>query len=349
MHIGSESRLLSLSSTIASAEGEDTSPMGGGSPDVSAEQPEGEAPADEGGEVPAPDGEPGADTVAPEGEQVAAPVEEEQPQVDPAVMAEFERIMAGQQAQAQPQMAEQFKQVLDPVIQQNQMLMGMLRQGVQQSQYNQQQAQVEASRPKPPDAGAPAMDHLKYLQDSLKWEQDQKFTSLESKFDQFLKVQDAERKQNQAAWQQQQAEIQSQRREQAYATGIKALSSNPTSPHMKVFSDPDAAAVLQAVHQRLPNMALPQVAQLLTKAFGLAPKTSTQNAAAARQQSQAALDARRKQAREGGRPMPAGAGNGKAGAPAKGAREAVLLAMKNGARFDRSLLDSLSINPNKLN
>lgn len=347
MHIGSEGSLVIDSSTVLSIEGEDSAPMGGGSaepaspaaPEAPASPDMEAAPVDDGGEP-----------------VEAAPVEPavEEQQIDPAIMADVQRLLGGM-AQPQQQMPQSpfdpntlrsaFQPILDPVVQQNKALMDI----IQSAAAQQKQAQLEATRPQPPPPDAPASEHLKYIHDNLKWEQQQASKGVEGKIDQILKTFEQQQQAQQRAFQQQQMQMQQQRVEQAYNAGIAQLARNPQAPHMKVFANPDAAAALRAIHERLPNMSLPQVADLMLGAFGLGPKTPAAAAAERRTGEQAALQSRRQAVRQGGKPMPSGANTAKAGTPAKGAREAAMLALKQGARLNPDLLRSLNIDPRAVN
>lgn len=287
-------------------------------------------------------------------EQDAAPVDDEQ-QIDPALMPDIQRLLLGaqqvQQAQQQAPafdpntLRSAFAPVLEPVVQQNKALMDI----IQNAAAQQKQAQLEASRPQPPPPDAPAADHLKFIHDNLKWEQAQATKGVESKIDQILKNFEQQQQAQQRTIQQQQFAAQQARIDQAYTVGIQQLARNAQAPQMKVFQNPDAAAALRAIHERIPNMSLPQVANLMLSAFGIGPKTSAVAAAERRTQEQAALNQRRQQVRAGGKPMPAGGNAAKAGAPPKGAREAAMLAMKHGARLNPDLLRSLNIDPTKVN
>lgn len=324
-----------------------------GGTEVSTEAPE--APVEQ--EAAAPDvgaeqdAAPVDDGEAPVEQEVAAP---EEPQIDPALMPDIQRLLLGAQQAQQAQQApafdpntlrSAFAPVLEPVVQQNKALMDI----IQNAAAQQKQAQLEASRPQPPPPDAPAADHLKYIHDNLKWEQAQATKGVESKIDQILKQFEVQQQAQQRTIQQQQWQAQQARVEQAYTVGIQQLARNAQAPQMKVFQNPDAAAVLRAIHERIPNMSLPQVANLMLSAFEIGPKTSAVVAAERRTQEQAALNQRRQQVRAGGKPMPAGGNAAKAGAPPKGAREAAMLAMKHGARLNPDLLRSLNIDPNKVN
>jgi hypothetical protein len=220
---------------------------------------------------------------------------------------------------------------------------------IQNAAAQQKQAQLEATRPVPPPPDAPASEHLKFIHDNLKWEQQQASKGVESKIDQILKTFEQQQQAQQRTIQQQQFAAQQARLEQAYNAGIAQLARSPQMPHMKVFANPDAAAALRAIHERIPNMSLPQVANLMLSAFGVGPKTPAAAAADRRTQENAALSQRRQQVRAGGKPMPAGGNAAKAGAPPKGAREAAMLAMQHGARLNPDLLRSLNIDPTKVN
>ena len=320
-------------------------PMGGGS----------EAPAPAAPDAPADVQAPVAEEAAPiEGEEPVAeeaPVAEE-PQFDPSLMPDIQRLLGGipQQQQSPPPfdpslMQRAFAPVLDPVVQQNKALMDI----IQRAEKQQQQAALEATRPVPPGPEATAAEHLKYIHDNLKWEQAQASKGVESKIDTILKTFEQQQQQQRQAYEQQQQQMQRARMDQAYQVGIQQLARAPQMPQMRVFENPDAAAALRAIHERLPQMSLPQVANLMLGAFGLGPKTPAAAAADRRTQENAALQQRRAQVRNGGKPMPAGGNAGKAGAPPKGAREAAMLAMQKGARLNPDLLRSLNIDPNKVN
>ena len=283
-------------------------------------------------------------------EQEAAPVEEE---IDPALMPDIQRLLLGAQQAQQAQQApafdpntlrSAFAPVLDPVVQQNKALMDI----IQSAAAQQKQAQLEATRPQPPPPDASAADHLKYIHDNLKWEQAQATKGVEGKIDQILKQFEAQQQAQQRTIQQQQWQAQQARIEQAYTVGIQQLARNAQVPQMKVFANPDAAAALRAIHERIPHMSLPQVANLMLSAFGVV-KTPAAVAQDRRTQETAALNQRRQQVRAGGKPMPAGGNTAKAGVPPKGAREAAMLAMKHGARLNPDLLRSLNIDPSKVN
>lgn len=298
------------------------------------------------------DAAPAEEGEAPVEQEAEAPVEE---QIDPALMPDIQRLLFGaQQAQqAQQQvpafdpntLRSAFAPVLEPVVQQNKALMDI----IQNAAAQQKQAQLEASRPQPPPPDAPAADHLKFIHDNLKWEQAQATKGVESKIDQILKTFEQQQQAQQRTIQQQQFAAQQARIDQAYTAGIQQLARMPQAPQMKVFQNPDAAAALRAIHERIPNMSLPQVANLMLSAFGIGPKTPSAAAADRRTQEQAALNTRRQAVRAGGKPMPAGGNTAKAGAPPKGAREAAMLAMKHGARLNPDLLRSLNIDPTKVN
>lgn len=323
-----------------------------GGTEVSTEAPE--APVEQ--EAAAPDvgaeqdAAPVDDGEAPVEQEVAAP---EEPQIDPALMPDIQRLLLGAQQAQQAQQApafdpntlrSAFAPVLEPVVQQNKALMDI----IQNAAAQQKQAQLEASRPQPPPPDAPAADHLKYIHDNLKWEQSQATKGVESKIDQILKQFEVQQQAQQRTIQQQQWQAQQSRIEQAYTVGIQQLARNAQVPQMKVFENPDAAAALRAIHERIPHMSLPQVANLMLSAFGVV-KTPASAAADRRTQEQAALNQRRQAVRSGGKPMPAGGNAAKSGPPPKGAREAAMLAMKHGARLNPDLLRSLNIDPNKVN
>lgn len=347
MHIGTEGRLFSTSSTIMSAD--DEAPLGGGG---SAEPaaPSAPEPVSDGAPV---DAAPMDDAPVEDAPVDAAPVEEEQQQIDPALMPEIQRLLAGQMQQEPPPvpgfdpntLRSAFAPILDPVVQQNQALMNI----IQSAAAQQKQAQLEATRPVPPPPDAPASEHLKFIHDNLKWEQQQASKGVEGKIDQILKTFEQQQQAQQRAMQQQQQTMQRQRLDQAYTVGISQLARAADKPHMKVFANPDAAAALRAIHERIPNMSLPQVADLMLQAFGVGPKTAAASAATRRAGEQVALTQRRQQVRQGGKPMPAGGNSGKAGSPPKGAREAAIAAMQRGARLDPTLLRSLNIDPTKPN